>query len=207
VAYQAPPSRAQECSVPYSTPTEQILLLLFRRPVDIYLGLLRSTRRGLRQIQPANAGSARQDFIIFQGRRKVIMAVFEWSERYSVKVKEIDDQHKKLIALIERLDGAMRQGQGKQVLGSILSELVKYVGTHFTAEERLMKTNGYPEYEQHKVKHDRMTHRVLEIQDEFETNGTNLTFEVMKYLESWVDKHILGTDMKYSGFFKEKGVC
>ena len=134
------------------------------------------------------------------------MAVFAWSEKYSVGVGEIDDQHKKLIALIERLNAAMRQGQGKQALGGILSELVKYVGTHFAAEERLMKTHGYPEYEPHKEKHDKITKKVLDIQDAFETNGTNVTLDVMKYLENWVDKHILGTDMKYSSFFVEKGL-
>jgi len=134
------------------------------------------------------------------------MAVFAWSEKYSVGVGEIDDQHKQLIALIERLNGAMRLGQGKQVLGGILSELVKYVGTHFATEERLMKTYGYPEYEQHRDKHQKMTQRVLDIQDEFETNRTNITLDVMKYLENWVDKHILGTDMRYSSFFSQKGL-
>jgi hemerythrin len=140
------------------------------------------------------------------GKEEVLMAVFEWSAKYSVGVREIDDQHKKLIALIQQLDGAMRQGQGKRILGDILSGLVKYAGSHFATEERLMKTHGYPEYDQHKEKHGKMTQKVLDIQDEFETNGSNLTLDVMKYLENWVDKHILGTDMKYSSFFREKGL-
>lgn len=134
------------------------------------------------------------------------MEAFEWSEKYRVGVREIDDQHSKLIALVVRLNGAMRLGQGRQALGGILSELVKYAVTHFAAEERLMQTYGYPGYLQHRDKHKRMTQRVLDIQDEFETNGANVTLEVMNYLENWVDKHILGTDMKYSGFFNEKGL-
>ena len=69
-----------------------------------------------------------------------------------------------------------------------------------------MKTHEYPEYEEHKAKHEKMTQKVLEVQKQYHDGSINITFEVMKFLENWVDKHILGTDMKYSGFLNGKGV-
>jgi len=128
--------------------------------------------------------------------------LFGWSEKYSLKIKEIDLQHMKLIGMISRLDEAMRKGEGRQATGGILKELIDYTRAHFAFEERLMKTHSYPEYEEHKTKHEKMTLKVLDIQKQYEEGKINITFELMKFLENWVDKHILGTDMKYAPLLK-----
>ncbi len=134
------------------------------------------------------------------------MSVFAWNDKYSLNIAEIDAQHRKLIGLVARLNEAMRQGKGKQTLGQVLEELVRYTQTHFAAEERLMKTHGYPEYEEHKTKHTKMTQKVLDIQKEYQAGKVTLTLEVMKFLENWIDRHILGTDKKYAPFLADKGV-
>lgn len=134
------------------------------------------------------------------------MSVFGWDEKYSVNVREIDDQHKKLVGMIVTLNQAMRVGKGKDALGIILNDLVQYTRTHFATEERIMKTNGYPEYDVHKAKHDKMTDKVLEVQNAYKAGKMNITLEVMQFLENWVDKHIMETDKRYAPFLNEKGV-
>ncbi|MDR3570181.1 MAG: hypothetical protein P4L43_19315 [Syntrophobacteraceae bacterium] len=59
---------------------------------------------------------------------KQTLPIFEWSEKYSVNVLEIDNQHKKLIGMVEQLNTAMRQGKGKEALGKILSDLINLPG-------------------------------------------------------------------------------
>ena len=78
------------------------------------------------------------------------MALITWNDVYSVKVKQFDDQHKKLIDLVNQLHDAMKVGKGGQVIGDVLKALIDYTGSHFAAEERLMKLYNYPDYEQHK---------------------------------------------------------
>lgn len=78
------------------------------------------------------------------------MALITWNENYSVKVKQFDDQHKKLIDMINELHDAMKVGKGKDVMEKILAGLIQYTVTHFANEERLMKQHNYPDYEQHK---------------------------------------------------------
>lgn len=134
------------------------------------------------------------------------MAMFGWSEKYSVNILEIDDQHKKLIGMVGQLHNAMREGKGKQVLDEVLRNLIQYTRTHFAAEERIMKANGYPEYELHKAKHDKMTDNVANIYRQYQDGKATITLEVMNFLENWVDKHILGTDMKYGPFLRSKGL-
>jgi hemerythrin len=134
------------------------------------------------------------------------MALFAWSEKYSVNIREIDEQHKKMIGMVGQLHEAMRQGKGKQVLDETLRNLIQYTKTHFGAEELLMKAHGYPEYESHKAKHDSMTRKVAGIHKEYQNGKTTLTVEVMTFLENWVDKHIMGTDKQYAPFLNGKGL-
>jgi len=133
-------------------------------------------------------------------------SLFGWSEKYSLEIKEIDQQHKKLIGMISKLHEAMRNREGRQVTGVVLKELIDYTRDHFAFEERLMKTHSYPEYEQHKTKHGKMTRKVLDIQRGYEEGKLSINLELMKFLEDWVDKHILGTDMKYAPFLKSMGI-
>ncbi len=77
------------------------------------------------------------------------MALMQWNDSLSVNIKEVDDQHKKLVAIINELHDAMRAGSGNAVLGNIFSKLTQYVASHFATEEKLMSTHNYPGYLAH----------------------------------------------------------
>ncbi len=134
------------------------------------------------------------------------MALLTWKDAYSVKIKQIDDQHKVLIDMINELNDAMAQGKAKDALGAILDKLVSYAASHFALEEGLLQTHGYEGYQDHKDKHVKMTAKVLDLQRQFKSGQAAMTIEVMNFLKNWLDKHIIGTDMKYSAFLNSKGV-
>lgn len=134
------------------------------------------------------------------------MALMTWKEEYSVKISQIDQQHKKLVQLINQLNEAMSQGKAKEVLGKILNDLIAYCASHFKLEEELMQAQGYPDFTEHKEKHDKMTAKVLSLKKEVDAGKKMISLEVMKFLEQWLDKHILGTDKKYGPFLNAKGI-
>jgi len=134
------------------------------------------------------------------------MPIMSWIDTYSTGIAEIDQQHKKLIELINSLHDAMAKGQGKTVLGKILGELINYCANHFATEEKLFDKHGYPDAAEHKEKHKLMTSKVLALQMQYEQGKASMTIEVMDFLQQWLDKHILGTDHKYVPFLKSKGV-
>ncbi|MBU0484036.1 MAG: bacteriohemerythrin [Proteobacteria bacterium] len=134
------------------------------------------------------------------------MGLFVWKDDYSVNIKEIDTQHKKLIDMINELHEAMSERRGKDVLNDILAKLANYTVSHFSTEERIMRTNDYPAYQEHREKHEKMTAKVLALQNEVKTGKGTITLEVMNFLKNWLDKHILGTDKQYAPFLKSKGV-
>ncbi len=134
------------------------------------------------------------------------MAGLAWNDQYSVRVHELDEQHKKLIAMVQTLHNAMREGRGKQELNKIFADLVAYTASHFASEERLMKQHGYPDYQAHHEIHTKMTNKAMSLQKDFQAGKTGITLDTMKFLEDWVSKHILVTDRKYGSFFNGKGV-
>src|SRR5208337_5603433 len=103
------------------------------------------------------------------------MALMAWSDNLSVNVTQIDEQHKKLVGMLNDLHDAMKQGKGRDVTGNVLSGLVQYVATHFAAEEKLMKEHAYPEFIKHKLEHVALTMQVMDLQKQFQEGKPVLT--------------------------------
>ena len=134
------------------------------------------------------------------------MALIVWNESLSVGVARIDEQHKKLVGMINELNEAMRKGQGKEVIGGIVEGLVAYTVTHFALEESFFARTGYPDTAAHEKEHSEFVLKVSTFRDDFEAGRLSLTIDVMNFLSSWLKGHIKGCDQKYSHHFKEKGV-
>ncbi len=134
------------------------------------------------------------------------MAIVEWSDSLSVKVREIDLQHKKLVQLVNDLHEAMLKKETKNVLGSIIQELANYTVEHFATEEKYFDKFGYPETEQHKKEHKEFVQQVVDFQKGFESGKILLSMKIMKFLKDWLVNHIMGTDHKYVEFFNEHGL-
>ena len=134
------------------------------------------------------------------------MAFITWNDSYSVNVAEIDEQHKQLINLANRMYDAMRAGKGKEALGPVLSELLNYTAYHFSAEESLLERYSYPDLEEHHQLHELATEKVRELRAELDSGNTSLAIEVMMFLSNWLNVHILEVDRKYGAFLNEIGV-
>ena len=134
------------------------------------------------------------------------MAMLTWSDKYSVNVKEIDDQHKKLIRLLNELHTAMSAGKGKDVLSGVLNHLIDYTVYHFSAEENYMVQYGYPGYTQHRAEHTEFVKNVKDFDEKFEAGQSSVSIDVIKFLNGWVTSHISGTDKQYTQFFNQKGL-
>jgi hemerythrin len=134
------------------------------------------------------------------------MALITWNASYSVKVRKFDDQHQKLVEMLNELHDAMKVGKGKEVMGKVLDKLIQYTATHFADEEKLMQQHSYPDYEQHKKEHNKLVLQVLDVQKQFHGGNAVITSAVMNFLKDWLQKHILGDDAKYGPFLNSKGV-
>ena len=134
------------------------------------------------------------------------MAFLNWSESYSTGIATIDLQHKKIVSFLNELYEAMQDGQGKDVLGKVLADLVVYTKTHFAAEERLMAKHSFPGYQNHKQVHEKMAARVLDLNQQYRDGVVTSPIQITNFLKKWLTKHINETDKKYGPYLASKGV-
>jgi hemerythrin len=135
------------------------------------------------------------------------MPLMEWNQELSVGVNLLDQDHKKLVQLINDLYDAMKAGHSKDSLGAILDGLVNYTKLHFAHEEQYFAQANYPDSAAHKKEHDDLTKQVLEIQAQYRQGATGaLSLKVMNFLRHWLVDHIQGCDKKYGPHLNSKGI-
>jgi hemerythrin-like metal-binding protein len=134
------------------------------------------------------------------------VALITWSSMLAVGVTEIDDQHKKLIELVNRLNDAMHAGEGKAVLQPVLNELVRYTQYHFGTEERLMAKHHYESSTEHKAEHQKFVKEVSAFKTKFDAGNAMLSNELMAFLRDWLSRHILQSDKKFARAIQAQGV-
>ncbi len=144
--------------------------------------------------------------IPFIHRKMASEQFVEWKDDYSVGIDSIDQQHKKLLNLINQLQTAVDYSTGEEFEREALDELVDYTKTHFSYEEGLMRDNDYPDFEPHKAQHEKMFAKVEEVLAEYEQDQDTAMANAAEYLKDWLINHINGTDKEYSSYLIGKGV-
>lgn len=129
-----------------------------------------------------------------------------WDDDLSVGIEAIDQDHKKLLTLINNLQTSVYYPTGESFERQALSELVDYTKYHFAREEKLMLEHGYPDYEPHKIQHEEMIAKVGGYMAEYDKDREATIDDLTGFLKTWLINHIAGTDQKYSRFLREKGV-
>lgn len=134
------------------------------------------------------------------------MAFFNWNDDLSVKVRTIDEQHMKLIEMINDFYENIKNRSNDESIKKLITEMRKYAHSHFALEEKYMKQHNYPGFEAHKNEHDLFMSKVFELEEKFQNGKLLLTFEITGFLKDWIKQHIQIVDKKYSQFFIDKGV-
>ena len=134
------------------------------------------------------------------------MAASGWNSTYSVKVKQCDDDHKKLFALIEELNDAMRSRQGALIIDGIVEDLESYAKFHFTGEEALMARTQYPGLAAHRAEHQRFVQSVAKFRQDLNNGVPGQSISVSTFMTNWLINHIMGTDKRYSAHLNAHGI-
>jgi hemerythrin len=130
----------------------------------------------------------------------------EWNEGLSVHIPEIDAEHQQFIRLVNELNEAiiarMDVEEIKKRMQSILDDAVK----HFAHEEVLFREWGYPDADEHAIKHAQAVNVLNEIMGHFERGGVDYEWiEAGLKVKEALIRHMLNEDMKYRDYLKAKG--
>lgn len=134
------------------------------------------------------------------------MAIIKWQETFNTGIARFDNEHKRIVELIDDLYDAVKSEKSDVDLRDLIDELVSYSHYHFTNEEEYMKMHKYPDIKEQVREHVRFNKKMKELQDKLQDDTPGLAREIYTFLRQWFQGHILNVDSKYGTFFKEKGV-
>ena len=121
------------------------------------------------------------------------MTLLVWQAELETGIDVIDQQHQRIVALINQLGEA----KDREGLATVLEELVDYTLSHFAFEEELLEESGYSFGPAHKRVHDMFVRRVGEYRMRFEA-GEDIAAELKGMLARWLFNHIRGDDKAYA---------
>ncbi len=129
------------------------------------------------------------------------MAYMTWKADMSVGLEELDQDHRFLIQVINRLAVNAENDGDAEAIRECLASLRNYAEFHFAREESVMRACGYSTLAEHQDEHRAFTREIAAIVDRFDQGDANVRAEINEnligYLKDWLTHHILVVDMGY----------
>ena len=131
--------------------------------------------------------------------------LIKWDEINSVNVRELDEEHKVLVSIINRLDD-LRDGHDTVGVTSLLKELKRYAAFHFAAEEKYFALYNYPAKAAHETQHAVYKEKIDQFEKRYAAGEVATVNEMLAFLRNWWLMHINHSDVQYSDFFNDHGL-
>ncbi|MGR9117203.1 MAG: hemerythrin domain-containing protein [Gammaproteobacteria bacterium] len=115
---------------------------------------------------------------------------FIWQDVFQVGDDRVDDEHRDVFILANKLFDDSTQAERMQHV----KQLLQHVQEHFNAEEELMNEMKYPDIEKHRNEHQMMLKNLKEMEESVKQMAwSSKTIE--NFMETW-SQHIIHSDMK-----------
>jgi hemerythrin len=118
-----------------------------------------------------------------------------WLESYSLGVKNLDDDHKRLFQMQENLKNTECKSIEKEEFRKVLHEIRFYLKEHFMAEEKFMRNAHYKDFSSHKDKHESIVLAFGEIIRSTKKMDI-ICIKVKKFVNKIIIEHIIHEDVK-----------
>lgn len=128
--------------------------------------------------------------------------MIKWEAQYELGIKSIDEQHMRLVELTSELSDLLTNAvDGEDIYDEmvrIITELTDYTVYHFKYEESLMEKVGFESIEPHKGEHNKLIQEIQSL-DLRAVDEDQVAYgkKILKFLITWVFKHISGSDFMY----------
>jgi diguanylate cyclase (GGDEF)-like protein/hemerythrin-like metal-binding protein len=124
------------------------------------------------------------------------LETFVWDRHFTTGLDSVDEQHHRLVDLVNRLGESMVEGRDDgESLARVFEQLAEYADFHFADEERLMAEAGvYARHLQHHQEaHRRFMQQVASMWAARHA-ATSPASALHGFLSAWLSFHILGED-------------
>ena len=129
-----------------------------------------------------------------------------WGDGLAVGVSLIDDEHKHLFEILNRLGALDRNAEARgpdyeQAARGAIDDLFSYSHYHFSREEELMLDCKCARFPIHKKQHDNFIAMISTIGMKRRDGGNRLP-ELAQYVKRWILGHIAITDKALGEFLR-----
>ncbi|MCK9200181.1 MAG: bacteriohemerythrin [Gallionella sp.] len=150
--------------------------------------------------------SGKNTYTYFGGKPFAVNDPEAWivfDREHHVGVTEIDEQHRELVRLVNRLNGAIKNREGDDVLHKLFEDLLSFTAFHFATEHRLMEQYGYGEIARHDAEHIQLVNEAEHLKTGLSQGRELLALQSIK---DWLLNHIQYADKPLGKFLVGKGV-
>lgn len=127
-----------------------------------------------------------------------LFKIFPWDKQFETGIDKIDEQHKKLVDILNRLAANQANLANEKDLNEIFNELVDYTDYHFKTEEGIWSQYFGEDswYLEHEKTHGTFLNSVLAIKNDPNKTFDDAIYELILFLAQWLAYHILDTDKR-----------
>lgn len=128
-----------------------------------------------------------------------LFEVFPWNRNLETGIALIDDQHKQLVAILNKLAAHLADRSNPITLSNIFNELIAYTDYHFKAEEEIWQAHLVDDswFTEHHRTHDSFVSKVTKLKEEANVKPIDdVVGNVIGFLVHWLAYHILDSDRR-----------
>lgn len=125
--------------------------------------------------------------------------VIEWTDAYKIGIPGLDDDHKKLVDLVNHFFTQAEYGVDTRALGIILDQVVTQMEAHFQREETLLDRHDYLDRLGHATRHRQVIQQLQRFVEPYK-NGALMhdqTCDKAEFLSNLLIKHIIEDDQPF----------
>lgn len=133
--------------------------------------------------------------------------MINWNDGLSIGVKDLDDDHKKILNTINTLSIAISNDEPKSVIDNIFNDLQEFTKLHFLREEIFLKKCDFPNIQERLEHHRTLIRKFPELRVKLSNSlNTENAQEVSYFLTDWLFNHIIEKDIPASPMLQKCGL-
>lgn len=129
----------------------------------------------------------------------VYFEIFPWTVNFETGIELIDEQHKRLVDILNHLAAHLANRSSEIKLNEIFEELADYADYHFKSEEKIW-AEYFKEDEwfiNHEHTHGSFIEEIVALKNNLDKESIDdVVYAVVTFLSKWLAYHILDTDKR-----------
>ncbi len=127
----------------------------------------------------------------------------KFDQAHMIGVAELDEQHRNLARMVNKLNSEWRKGATHESLLSLFDDLVTATAEHFETEGRYMAQFAYPEQRMHEKEHALLVDEAMRLRKGLSEGRELLALQTIK---DWLLNHIQHSDSKLAKYLNQQGI-